>query len=136
MAGLRESRESALPRSASIIRNRCQGVQVFWSTTVYSRYESFCNHGCQYPTPFCFYRKLLDYIPATPQRPNPELRIVDPLLISATTSSAFLNSFEAPRSIFGANRCGSGATVEYRFASPIIVGRNEGRTLVLQRTPN
>ena len=35
-------------------------------------------------------------IPATPQRPKPELRIVDPLLISATASSAESNSFEPP----------------------------------------
>lgn len=36
-------------------------------------------------------------IPATPQRPKPELRIVDPLLMSATASSADLKSFEPPR---------------------------------------
>jgi hypothetical protein len=30
-----------------------------------------------------------------PQRPNPELRIVEPLRTSATAASAFLNSFDA-----------------------------------------
>ena len=40
--------------------------------------------------------------PAVPQRPNPALRMVDPLLISATASSASLKSFDAPRSILGA----------------------------------
>lgn len=39
--------------------------------------------------------------PAVPQRPNPALRMVDPLLISATASSASLKSFDAPRSILG-----------------------------------
>jgi hypothetical protein len=34
-------------------------------------------------------------VPATPQRPNPELRIVDPLLISATAASASLYNFDA-----------------------------------------
>lgn len=35
--------------------------------------------------------------PATPHSPKPELRIVDPLLTSATASSADLYTFEPPR---------------------------------------
>lgn len=54
----------------------------------------------------------LDLIPATPQRPKPELRIVDPLLISVTAASASLNTLEPPRSILGA-RESNGAVVEY-----------------------
>ena len=34
------------------------------------------------------------YLPATPQRPNPELRIVDPDLMSATAASAESYNFE------------------------------------------
>lgn len=40
-------------------------------------------------------------LPATPHSPKPELSIVEPLLRSATASSALLNNFEAWRSIFG-----------------------------------
>jgi hypothetical protein len=41
-------------------------------------------------------------IPAVPQRPNPALKIVDPLLISATASSALAYTFDLERSIVGA----------------------------------
>lgn len=76
------------------------------------------------------------YIPATPQRPNPELKITDPLFRSATASSASLNSFDAPRSIVGASRCRSLGTVEYGFAQAVVPGWNEGRKFALQRTPS
>jgi hypothetical protein len=36
-------------------------------------------------------------VSATPQRPNPEDRIVDPDLTSATAASASLNSLDPPR---------------------------------------
>jgi hypothetical protein len=42
------------------------------------------------------------YIPAVPQRPKPALKIVEPLLISATASSALSYTFDLERSIFGA----------------------------------
>jgi hypothetical protein len=40
--------------------------------------------------------------PATPQRPKPELKIVEPLVISATASSALLYTFELPTILAGA----------------------------------
>ena len=40
-------------------------------------------------------------IPAVPQSPNPELRMIEPLFKSATASSAFLKSFDAPRDTVG-----------------------------------
>jgi hypothetical protein len=61
------------------------------------------------------------YIPATPQRPKPELRIVDPLLISVTAASASLNTLEPPRSIFGASDS-RGAVVEYLLLRVVLGG--------------
>lgn len=61
--------------------------------------------------------------------------MVEPLLISATAASASLNSFDPPRSIFGASDCARdclGAVVEYNFAGRLVA--NIGRTAV-QRTP-
>lgn len=78
-----------------------------------------------------FSRWLLVHVPATPQRPNPELRIVDPLLISATAASASLNSFDPPRSILGARDC-NGAVVEY-LVLVLVLNGFKGRTLA--RTP-
>jgi hypothetical protein len=43
---------------------------------------------------YSFFYPLKTNVPATPQRPKPELRIVDPLCTSATAASASLNSFE------------------------------------------
>jgi hypothetical protein len=40
--------------------------------------------------------------PATPQRPKPELKMVEPLLMSATASSALLYTFELPTILVGA----------------------------------
>lgn len=42
-------------------------------------------------------QKSGENIPATPQRPNPALRMTDPSLRSATASSADLNTLEPPR---------------------------------------
>jgi hypothetical protein len=54
-------------------------------------------------------------IPAVPQSPNPELRIVEPLFKSATASSASLNSFDCPRDTVGVKGallfCFSGGSV-------------------------
>jgi hypothetical protein len=41
------------------------------------------------------------FSPAVPQRPKPALKMVDPLVISATASSALLKIFEAPRAVLG-----------------------------------
>lgn len=82
-----------------------------------------------------FSYNFVDHEPATPQRPNPELRIVEPLLISATAASASLNSFDPPRSIFGASDCVCdflGAVVKYVLAEWMVIG--VGRTVV-QRKP-
>jgi hypothetical protein len=50
--------------------------------------------------------------PAVPHNPNPALKIVDPLLISATASSASLKSFDAPLTTAGA-----GSRFDFVFAS-------------------
>lgn len=42
-------------------------------------------------------------MPAVPHNPNPALRTVDPLLMSATASSAESYSLEVPRDWFGAS---------------------------------
>lgn len=74
--------------------------------------------------PLCLYC-LVVHTPATPQRPNPELRIVDPLLISATAASASLNSLEPPRSILGARD--RNGVAEYLVL--VLVLNNAGHTL-------
>lgn len=40
-------------------------------------------------------------IPAVPQSPNPELRMIEPLFKSATASSAFLKIFDVPCDTIG-----------------------------------
>jgi hypothetical protein len=74
---------------------------------------------------------LFVHVPATPQRPNPELRIVDPLLISATAASASLYNFEPLRSTLGA-RDFNGVVMEY-LVLVLVLNGCQGRTLV--RTP-
>ena len=54
-----------------------------------------------------------DHIPAVPHRPKPALRTTEPLLMSATASSAFLKSLDAPRFGFGARVAWGTACDEY-----------------------
>lgn len=62
--------------------------------------------------------------------------MVDPLLISATASSAFLNTLEELRSIFGAS-VGCSTAVEYfALLRMPATGRSDGRATAVQRTPN
>lgn len=53
--------------------------------------------------------------------------MVDPLLMSVTAASASLNTFEPPRSIFGA-KDSKGAVVEY-FVLVVVLNGCERRTL-------
>lgn len=94
---LDEGREPALTFFAGVIGDGSQGVEGV-APALESRDERLC--AAQTLAGLSLRRasrSVRGDIPATPQSPKPELRIVDPLLTSATASSADLNSFEPPR---------------------------------------
>lgn len=96
---LYEGREPALALLAGVVGDGGQGVEGI-ASALEGRDERLCCDGEVSGCPFMW--SVGTYkgdVPATPQSPKPELRIVDPLLTSATASSADLKSFE-PRLLF------------------------------------